>query len=73
MEIFKAEEIFELGSRVVSALVTTKARPSGNGGDIYMRYAAVATRADVLGAGVRNYPDIDEDRAAAERLAESRE
>jgi hypothetical protein len=73
MEIFKAEEVFELGSRVVSALVTAMARPSGTGGDVYLRYAGVAPRADGLGVGVTNFPDIDEGRAAAERLAESRE
>jgi hypothetical protein len=73
MEIFKAAEIFELGSRVISALATTKARPSGTSGDLYLRYAAVAPRANSLGVGVTNYPDIDEGRAAARRLAESRE
>ena len=73
MEIFKAEEIFELGSRVTSALVTTKARPSGTSGDVYMRYAAVAPWADGLAVGVANYPDIDKARAAAGRLAEWRE
>ena len=45
-------------------------RPSGSDGFVRFRYAAVSTWADGLIALQTNYTDIDEARAAAERLAQ---
>jgi hypothetical protein len=68
----EAEEILDLGNGVTFAVVILKGGPAGSGGEVRLRYAAVA----VWGAGmverVTNYSDIEAARAAAERLAESR-
>jgi hypothetical protein len=44
--------------------------PADSAGWVRQRYAAVATWADGLVERQRNYFDIDEARAAAERLAQ---
>jgi len=68
----EAEEILDLGNGVTFAVLIFNARPVGSGGVVRFRYAAVTEW--VASAVVRetNYTDIDEGRAAAERLAESR-
>src|SRR5207248_4133934 len=48
------------------------ARLVGGSGEVRLRYAAVGVWADGLVVRVTNYTDVDEARAAAERLAESR-
>ena len=69
----EAEEILDLGNGVTFAVLILKGRPIGSGGEVQLRYAVVSEWAD--GAVVRdtNYVDIDEARAAAERLARSRQ
>ena len=66
------EEILDLGNGVVFAVVHQDARPTGLSGRVEQREAWVYVW--VAGAAVRvtTYGDIDEARAAAERLAESR-
>ena len=66
------EEILDLGNGVVFAVLIQKARLVGGSGEVRLRYAAVGVWADGLVVRVTNYTDVDEARAAAERLAESR-
>ena len=66
----KAEEILDLGSGVTFAVVLQRGRPIGSSGDVRLRYAAVASWAHGRIVRITNYGDIDEARAAAERLAE---
>ena len=66
------EEILDLGNGVVFGVIVQQGRLVGSSAHVQMRFASVAVFADdVL---VRNtlYTDIDEARAAAERLAEER-
>jgi ketosteroid isomerase-like protein len=66
------EEIYELGNGVVFAVISQNARPVGSSGHVQFRYAAVGVWDAGLVALTTNYFDIDEARAAAGRLAESR-
>ena len=66
------EEILDLGNGVVFAVLIQKARLVGGSGEVRLRYAAVGVWADGLVVRVTNYTDVDEARAAAERLAEER-
>ena len=71
----EAEEILNLGSGVTFAVIRSSGRPvgsSGHGGQVRMRYASVSVWVEGLIVRVTNYLDIDEARAAAERLAEER-
>jgi ketosteroid isomerase-like protein len=67
-----AEDIVDLGGGVVFSVFIVIGRPVDSSGDVRMRYASVAEWADGSILRITNYPDIDEARAAAERLAESR-
>jgi ketosteroid isomerase-like protein len=68
----EAEEILDLGNGVTFAVVILKGRPIGSGGEVRFRYAPVTVwRGDAI-VREMTYIDIDEARAAAERLAESR-
>jgi ketosteroid isomerase-like protein len=68
----EVEEVSALGHEVIFLIVRQHARPIGGGGHVGVRYAHV----NVWSAGVimrsTVYLDIDEGRAAAERLAEER-
>jgi len=68
------ETIHDLGNGVVFVVVRQSGRPLGSSGRVDLRYAAVFTWVDGLIARITNYADsnIDEARAAAERLAEER-
>ena len=68
----EAEEILDLGTGVTFTVFILKGRPIGGGGDIRLRYAAVTEWVASVVVRETNYTDIDEGRAAAERLAESR-
>ena len=68
----KAEEIRDLGNCVVIAAIHMYGRLPGAPASLEQRYAAVATWRHGLIEKQRNYLDIDEARAAAERLAEER-
>ena len=69
-----AEEITEFGNGVVLAVIRGQGRPAGSPVDIEItdRRNAVAVWADNLIVRVTIYRDIDEARAAAERLARER-
>jgi ketosteroid isomerase-like protein len=66
----EAEEILDLGNGVAVAVLVQKGRPVNSSGQVRLRYAAVSTWVDGLTVRVTNYTDIDEARAAAERLAQ---
>jgi ketosteroid isomerase-like protein len=67
----EAEEILDLGNGVTFAVVILKGGPIGSGGEVRLRYAAVNVLVEGVVVRVTNYSDIDEGRAAAERLAGS--
>jgi ketosteroid isomerase-like protein len=69
---WKAEEIRDLGDGVTFAVILQKGRVVGSSASVQLRYAAVAKWMDGLIVRNTTYNDIDEGRAAAERLAESR-
>ena len=67
----EAEEIRDLGNGVTFAVIVQNARPIGSTGHVRLRYAGVSIWEGVA-VYTTNYTDIDEARAAAERLAEER-
>jgi hypothetical protein len=69
---FGQEEVLDLGNGVVFSVVIQKARLVGSSGEVRLRSGVVGEWAHGLIVRVTLYPDIDEARAAAERLAESR-
>jgi ketosteroid isomerase-like protein len=70
---FEPEQILDLGNGVVFAMVRQTARPVGSNGYVRLRHANVIVWADGVVARDTHYNDIDNARAAAERLAEERE
>ena len=66
------EEILDLGNGVTFSPVIQRARLVGTSGDVRHRNAGVALWVEGLIVRLTNYGDIDEARAAAERLAASR-
>jgi ketosteroid isomerase-like protein len=66
------EEVVQLDSRVTFVVPVQKGRLAGSSAEIEIRYGAVIVWEDGLIESVTNYTDIDEARAAAERLAEER-
>lgn len=69
---FKLEEVHDLGKGVVFAVVSQEARPAGSGGYVQQREGWVYVWAGGLIARLAVF-EIDEARAAAERLAQERE
>ncbi len=69
---FDAEETLDLGNGVGFRVLIQKGRPVGSSGEVQLRYATVSVWEDGKIARITNYGDIDEARAAAERLAEER-
>jgi ketosteroid isomerase-like protein len=68
----EVEERGDLGSGVTFGAAVQRARPRGSTGWAQVRYGVVSTWVDGLIQWTRNYKDIDEARAAAERLAQER-
>ena len=68
----EAEEVIDLGNGVTLAVLIAKGRPVGSSGEVRRRWAAVAIWTNGVIEREMNYTDIDEARAAAERLAEER-
>jgi len=66
------DEILDLGNGVIFAVVNQKGRPVGSSGDVRLLYAVVGVWVEGLFVRITHYGDIDEGRAAAERLVESR-
>jgi ketosteroid isomerase-like protein len=69
---YELEEVRDLGNGVVFAVVRQDGRPAGSTGYVRAREAYVHEWVDGMIARVTIYLDIDEARAAAERLAEER-
>jgi ketosteroid isomerase-like protein len=71
---YTADEIFDFGNGVEFAVVLQTARPLGTTGSVQLREGVVAVYAQGLIVRHTVYPhsDIDEARAAAERLAKER-
>ena len=69
---WRAEEIRDLGNGLTFAVILQKGRLVGSSRSVQLRYAAVAEWIDGLIVRNTTYSNIDEARAAAERLAESR-
>jgi ketosteroid isomerase-like protein len=66
------EEFRDLGNGVSFPLLHQRGRPKDSSGSVELRYAGVAKWAEGLIVRLTTYSDIDEARAAAERLAEER-
>jgi ketosteroid isomerase-like protein len=66
------EEAVDLGNGVVFVLARQTGRPLDSSGHVEVRYASVAVFTENLIVRITNYRDLDEGRAAAERLAEER-
>jgi ketosteroid isomerase-like protein len=66
------EEIHGLGNGVTFAVCNQGGSPRGSSGQVEMRFASVTEWTDGLIARVTVYPNIDDARAAAQRLAEPR-
>ncbi len=64
------EELLDLGNGVAFAALHQTARLVGSNSDVSLREAWVARWRDGLVVRVTTYSDLDEARAAAERLAE---
>ena len=69
---WKAEEIRDLGNAVTFAVIRQHGRVVGTSGSVQLRYASVINWSDGLIVRNTTYTDIDEARAAAERLAAER-
>jgi ketosteroid isomerase-like protein len=69
---FELEEVLDLGNGVTFSVNRQRARPVGSTAHIEAREAHVTEWAEGAVVRVTVYNDIDEARAAAERLAESR-
>jgi len=67
-----AEEIVDLGNGVIYSILRQRGRPVGSSGEVRLRFASVGLTLNGLFLRATAYPDIDEARAAAERLAEER-
>jgi ketosteroid isomerase-like protein len=70
---FELEEALDLGSGVVFAIVRQDARPAGSGARARTREAWVSVWDEGVFMRGSSYTDIDQGRAAAERLAQERE
>ena len=70
---WKAEEIRDLGNEATFAVILRRARVAGSTGSVQLRYGSVIEWRDGLIVRNTTYNDIDEARAAAERLAEEPE
>ena len=68
----EVEEIIDLGKGVGFLVTLCKGRPVGSDVEVRLRLASVLVGAGGLIEQQTNYIDIDEARAAAERLAKSR-
>jgi ketosteroid isomerase-like protein len=66
------EEFHDVGNGVTFGLFSQRGRPRAGSGLVEEPYAAVVAWMDGLIVRVTVYPDIDEARAAAERLAQER-
>jgi ketosteroid isomerase-like protein len=68
----EVEDALDLGNAVGCVVTVLRGCHASSSAPVRLRYASVITVADGLVVGSTNYLDIDEARAAAERLAEER-
>jgi ketosteroid isomerase-like protein len=68
----ETEEVLDVGNGVMLSVSLQKGRPVGSTGYVQLRYATVAVWVGGMIERFTTYKDIDQARAAAERLAESR-
>jgi len=68
----QVEEILDLGNGVIFSVVRIEGRLVGSDAYTRLRYAGIAEWVEGLVRRTTNYTDIDDARAAAERLAEER-
>ena len=66
------EDVLDLGNGVVFLVAVEKGRLVGSTGVVQQRQGWVVTVVDGLIVRITSYTDIDEARAAAERLAQER-
>src|SRR5215469_9246320 len=66
------EQLRDFGSGVGFTAILQTGRPVGSSGTVQLRQGHVTLVESGLVARVTTYPDVDEARAAAERLAEER-
>ena len=66
------EQVHDFGGGVTFQVALQRGRPADSAGFVELRYASVATWADGLIERSTQYTDIDEARAAGEKLAEQR-
>jgi ketosteroid isomerase-like protein len=66
------EEIIDLGNGVLFAVIILAGHPVGSSGEVQMRFGGVASWMEGVIEREANYMDIDQARAAAERLAQER-
>jgi ketosteroid isomerase-like protein len=66
----RIEEIQNLGNETTFSVVSQSGRPIGSSGKVHMRFASVTQWSGQVIVRVTSYTDIDEARAAAERIAE---
>jgi ketosteroid isomerase-like protein len=64
------EEIHDLGNETTFSVVAHSGRPLGSSGKVHMRFASITQWSDQIVVRVTAYTDIDEARAAAERLSQ---
>jgi hypothetical protein len=65
----EVEKWLDLGNGVVLAVLMESGRPTGSSGRVQLRYACVGVWSHDMISRAVTYADIDEARAAAERLA----
>jgi ketosteroid isomerase-like protein len=68
----KVEELVDLGNGVVFGVAHQKAVSAGSSNPLRLRHASVSVWEDGVAVRVTNYPDVEEARATAHELAESR-
>jgi ketosteroid isomerase-like protein len=73
-EEYRAEidEFLDFGNGITLLVANPKGRPLGSSGEVRLQYATVGTAVENLSVRITNYADVDEARAAAERLAQER-
>jgi ketosteroid isomerase-like protein len=69
---FESEDFHDLGSGVTFGVLVLRGRPHGSDGFVEARGVVVAAWRDGRIERATSYKDVDEARAAAERLAEER-
>jgi ketosteroid isomerase-like protein len=69
---FESEDFHDLGSGVTFGVLVQRGRPHGSDGFVESRLGVAAIWIDGRVARATSYQDVDEARAAAERLAQER-